>query len=228
MSPAEAAAAMIEKPVIVIGAGGHAKVVLDTLRRAGVPVYGLCDRRPDEARVKFPGETILDGDDNALAMSPRDVVVTVGVGSIRADNVRARLFQTYRRHGFSFLTLIHPSAIVADGVEIGEGAQIMAGAVIQPGTHIGMNAVINTRASIDHDCRIGDHAFVSPGAVLCGGVEIGEGAHVGAGATVIEYRRVGAGATVAAGAAVVEDVAPNALVGGVPARVPQGGRRKAT
>ncbi len=209
-------------PVIVVGAGGHARVLLDTLRAGRHEVRGLCDSNPDRARTACPDETIVGDDRVVLAMPVDEVAIVIGIGGTRATERRRSLFALYRDAGFRIVSVIHPSAVIARDVVIGAGAQIMAGAVIQPAAIVGENAIVNTRASVDHDCRIGDHAFIAPGVTLCGGVVIGAGAHVGAGATVLEYRSVGAGATVGGGALVNRDVAAGRTVVGVPARTLKG------
>ena len=201
-------------PVLIVGAGGHAKVLLELLRACGRPVYGLSDADPAAAEMKLPGETIIGDDAAAMALPVDSVAIAVGVGATRAGDSRKKLYEIFAARGFAMVTVIHPS----NGVEISDGAQIMAGAVIQPDTVIGANVVVNTGATVDHDCRIGDHAFIAPGVTLCGGVLVGAGAHVGAGATVLEYRSVGDNATVGGGALVDADVPAGKTVCGVPAR----------
>ena len=205
-------------PVLIVGAGGHAKVLPDLLRVAGRPVYGLSDADPAAAELKLPGETIIGDDAAAMALPVDSVAIAVGVGATRAGDSREKLYEIFAARGFAMVTVIHPSATIANGVEISDGAQIMAGAVIQPDTVIGANVVVNTGATVDYDCRIGDHAFIAPGVTLCGGVLVGAGAHVGAGATVLEYRSVGDNATVGGGALVDADVPAGKTVCGVPAR----------
>jgi sugar O-acyltransferase (sialic acid O-acetyltransferase NeuD family) len=205
-------------PVLIAGAGGHAKVLLETVRAGGGTVYGLCDTDPEAAQTRFPRESIVGADEAALALQVDSVVIAVGVGATRAGEARKALYEKFTERGFAMATAIHPSAVIADGVMISAGVQIMAGAVIQPDAVIGANAVVNTGATIDHDCRIGDHAFIAPGVTLCGGVSVGAGAHVGAGATILEYRSVGENATVGGGALVDRDVAAGTTVCGVPAK----------
>jgi UDP-perosamine 4-acetyltransferase len=204
-------------PVVVLGGGGHAKVLLDVLCLTGVPVLGIS--LPD-GQGTVPGPyPVIPGDDEVFArFAPDEVRLVNAVGSVGPSPHRQRLFERFKAGGFTFATLIHPSAVVAGDVEISEGAQIMAGAVIQPGCKIGRNAIVNTRASVDHDVAVGDHAHVSPGAVLCGGVSIGSGTHVGAGAVIIQNVRVGSGSLIAAGSVVVRDVPDHTTVMGIPAK----------
>ncbi len=203
------------RSVIVIGGGGHAKVVIEALRAGAVEILGVTDDNPDRLDVAISGVPIL-GTDAEIGNHPTESVdLVIGIGS--PLSLRRDVFDKYRGRGYRFPTVIHPAAIIASGTEIGDGTQIMAGSVVQPGTTIGVNVIVNTRASVDHDCRIGDHAHVAPGAVLCGGVTVGTGAHVGAGSTVNENVEIGAESVVASGAVVIGAVAAGRTVAGVPA-----------
>ncbi len=210
---------MIAKPVIVLGAGGHAKVLIAALRRLKAEILGATDADP-----KRQGTAVLDvivlGDDSAVsAHAPDKVLLVNGLGSTESTAARRALYETFAKRGYRFATVLDPLALIAGSVEIGDGAQILAGAVLQPGARIGTNVIINTRAAIDHDCVIGAHAHIAPGATLSGGVRVGDGAHIGTGASIIQNVRLGTNSVVGAGAAVVADVADGATVVGVPARV---------
>jgi sugar O-acyltransferase (sialic acid O-acetyltransferase NeuD family) len=213
----------LHKPsFIIVGAGGHASVVASMLQRLDAAVLGITDR--DESRV---GTRVLDipiiGDDGVIGSFDADRVRLangLGIGPSaqkgRAPDPgtapRRRLYLKLREAGFSFPPLKHPSSIVANAVDIAEGAQIMAGAVIQPRTVIGENAVVNTVASIDHDCIVGAHAFVAPGAILCGTVHVGAGALIGAGAIILPGVAIGENAVIGAGACVRKDVEARQLL----------------
>lgn len=201
--------------VIILGGGGHAKVLADALRRVGVPIVGYTDRS-DRALA----DVVYLGDDEVITrFNPEAVSLANGVGSIGSTAARQQLYDRFRERGFEFYTVVHPSAIVASGSMVDAGAQIMAGVIVQPGCRIGANAIINTRASIDHDCQIGPHVHVAPGVVMCGNVRIGAGAHVGAGAVIVQGRSIGARSVVGAGAVIVEDVPDDVVVVGVPGRL---------
>ena len=109
-----------------------------------------------------------------------------GVGMVRVDSKREDVFKGFKKKGYSFATVIHPSAVVAEDVRFGEGVEVMAGAVIQTGCKIKENTIINTRASIDHDCVVGAHVHIAPGVVMSGGVSVGDGCHLGPCAVVIQ------------------------------------------
>lgn len=208
----------IDKPVIVIGAGGHAKVLIAALKRLGVRILGATD-----ADAAKHGQTILDvpvlgGDEILAAHGLATVLLVNGLGTVDRTEARRAIHERLTARGFRFATVVDPLAHIAGPVEIGEGAQVLAGAVVQPGARLGVNCIVNTRAAIDHDCIIGAHAHIAPGATLSGSVRVGEGAHVGTGASVIHNVRIGAGAVVGAGAAVIRDIPDGAVAVGVPAR----------
>jgi UDP-perosamine 4-acetyltransferase len=204
--------------VFVIGAGGHAKVVVDALHRSGMTVHGLVDADPRRHGSLVLGVPVLGGDEALDPCERNRTRVVNGLGAPGPADLRARIFSAYKSRGFAFATVIDPSAVVGGDVLLEEGAQILAGAVVQASCRVGCDAIINTRAAIDHDCRIGAHAHIAPGAVLSGSVRIGERTLVGTGATVIQGRQVGSGALVAAGAVVIRDIADAARVAGNPAR----------
>lgn len=203
--------------IFVICAGGHARVLIDIIRRQGRAVAGLSDDNPalhgtalDDVPIigargvlfaRAPSDTLLV---NALGNSPR--TGDAGLGPRRA------LFAAFKEKGFRFETVISPDARISARALLGEGAQVITGAIIHPGCLIGANCIINTGAQIDHDCRIGEHCHIAPAAVLCGGVTVGEECHVGAGAVVVPGVTIGAGALIGAGATVVTDIPPGATV----------------
>ena len=204
-------------PVIVLGAGGHAAVVVDTLLDCGMRLLGLVDPAPPAGRDAILGVQVL-GDESVLERySPQDLQLANGVGGATGAEARRAAYERLAGRGFRFVTVVHRFAYVARGAALADGVQVMAGAIVQPFAAIGPNTIVNTRASIDHDCVVGAHVHIAPGATLSGGVSVGDGAHVGVGATVKQGVTIGAGALVAAGAVVIRDVAAGARVMGVPA-----------
>jgi UDP-perosamine 4-acetyltransferase len=209
----------VTAPVLILGAGGHAKVLINALLASSACISGIVD--PDLALVgtEVLGVPVLGGDDIVNKFPPSEIILVNGLGSVGIPAKRRQLFERFKSLGYSFATVIHPSAVVASDVELGEGAQIMAGAVIQPGSRIGCNAIVNTRASVDHDCIIGDHVHIAPGVTLSGGVAVGDSCHIGTAATVIQGIRIGSGSVIGAGALILKDVPPSVTVVGVPAKV---------
>jgi len=198
-------------PVIVLGTGGHAAVLIDALQRSGRIVLGCLS--PDGATgAAGPLGTEILGDDTVLnRYQPGAVGLVNGVGSTDTAQAsgglaRHHLHRTWHRRSFVFASVIHPAATVAAGCDLAAGVQVMAGAVVQTGTRIGAGSIVNTGARIDHHCSVGELVHIAPGATLCGGVSVGDGAFVGAGATVIPGIAIGAGARIGAGMTILADV----------------------
>ena len=173
-----------ELPVVVIGAGGHAAVVVSSLFRLGASILGATKRVGDENGSEL-GIPII-GDDSVLdKMQPSEVMLVNGIGmAVPAQSARCHAASRLRSLGFRFRPVLDPTSIVAAGVEIKEGAQVLAGAVIQPRTVIGIDTIVNTGARIDHDCEIGAHSHICPSVTITGNVRIGSGSLIGAGTIV--------------------------------------------
>ena len=196
--------------IAVIGAGGHAKVVIATLQAAGYGSISVFDDDPGKWGAELLGFPVVGPVREVGERKLESGIVAIGSNSKRREMASALTLE--------WISVVHPSATVHPSVVIGVGAVVFAGAVIQPDTVVGEHAIINTGATLDHDCQIGDFAHIAPRAALCGGVEIGEGSLIGVGASAIPGVRVGAWATVGAGAAVVRDLSERTLAVGVPAR----------
>jgi UDP-perosamine 4-acetyltransferase len=199
--------------ILVLGAGGHARPVIEALRAMGSEVAGLLDDAPRRAVL---GVKVLGGFDSLGAR--RAEGFAAAVIAIGDNALRLRLGAACRELGFELPVVVHPAALVSPSARIGAGAQVMARAVIGPEAAIGALALVNTGAIVEHECELGEGVHLGPGAVLCGGVRLGARALVGAGAVVRPGVLIGAGALVAPGAAVGQDVPEGARVGGVPAR----------
>ena len=207
-------------PLILLGAGGHAKVLLALALAAGYKLVGVCDPQlaPKE-QGEWRGVPVLGGDEVLSGLDPSSVALINGIGQMVGGQVRALAFARMREMGFRFPPLIHPMAWLAPGISLAEGAQVMAGAIVQPDCEIGENTIINTHASIDHDCIVADNVHVAPGATLCGGVHVGAGAFIGSGAIVIQGVHVGAAAVVGAGVTLARDLEPRAVRIGAASRI---------
>ncbi|MBF0144655.1 MAG: acetyltransferase [Magnetococcales bacterium] len=210
---------MIPSTWVLLGAGGHARVLMDALKQSGQAVSGVYV--PPNALLPAWGSGLkpVHTDEQLLSRFPPDASrLILGIGSVGDNRKRMRLFNHYRDLGYHFASVLHPGHLRGEDVLLGEGCQIMAGVVLQPGSSIGDNVIVNTGVCVDHECVIGDHVHLAPGVVLSGGVRIECAAHIGTGAVVIQGIRIGAGALVAAGATVVRHVAAGARVAGIPAR----------
>lgn len=208
----------MSRPVLVVGAGGHAKVVVDVLRSAGWQVQAVFDDDASRHGAAFHGAVIVGGiaaiPDYAVQHGVTHFIVALGANALRLQ-IAARL----EAAGLQAISAVHASVVLGRGVEIGVGTVLMPGVCINADTRIGRHVIINTRATVDHDCHIADGVHLGPGSVLCGGVSIGRAVLVGAGASLIPGMSVGEGACVGAGAAVVTAVAAGFTVAGVPARI---------
>jgi sugar O-acyltransferase (sialic acid O-acetyltransferase NeuD family) len=209
---------MSQLPHIIVGAGGHARVLIKTLQRVGAQILGLIDADVSLKGQFILGTPVLGADDVLSQYDPRAVLLVNGVGSTHDMGLRRGIYDRLREQGYDFAKVIHPTSFYEDDVELGAGAQIMAGTIVQTGCRVGANTIVNTAASIDHDCLIGAHCHVGPGAVLSGGVQIGDGTHIGVGSTIIQNIQIGGGSVIAAGSVVTESIPPGTRVGGVPAR----------
>lgn len=199
------------RSVIVIGAGGHAKVVIATAQASGVTVSAVLDDVPATWGRTLLGLEVTGPAGPALA-NP-DAVCVLAIGS---NAVRAALARSAR---CAFATLVHPASTVHASVRIGVGTVVFAGAVIQPDVVLGAHVIVNTGASIDHDCVLGDAVHVAPGARLAGDVRLGVEVFLGLGAVVAPGLRVGDRTVIGAGAAVVRSLPGDVVAVGVPARV---------
>lgn len=206
-------------PVIVIGGGGHAKVLIDAMMGQSFKIIGITDRDKGRWGCKIMDIPVIGGDDVVLDYSPDAVLLVNGLGSAGITVPRRQIYDHFKNSGYSFASVIHPSAVTGAGVELAEGVQVMAGAIIQTGSRIGDNTIINTKASVDHDCVIGKHVHLAPGVTLSGGVCICDGVHLGTGATVIQGAKIGKNSVVGAGSLVINDIPGGVTVMGVPAKV---------
>ncbi len=201
---------MKEKLIVVLGAGGHARVVLDALASMGRKTAAMTDADRSLWGGEIDGVRVVGGDDKLADFPASRHDAAIGVGAARDTRLRRKVQEAAAAAGYALPPVIAASAIVARSARLGAGAQILTRAVVHPGSEIGAGAVVNTAAVVEHDCAIGDHAFIGPAAVLCGGVRVGEGAFIGAGAIVLPGIKIGSGALVAAGAVVRRDVADGA------------------
>ena len=200
--------------VLIIGAGGHAKVVADILICQSVNVAGFVDDDPALWQKQVLRLPVLGSIDSCMNYAPDGLVVGIGSNAVR----RAIVERLGGQATSLWRTAIHPSAIVAKSAQVGPGTVIMAGAIVNPDSVIGSHAIINTSATVDHDCSIGDYTHIAPGTTLGGGVRIGTGTIVGIGSVVMPGRTIGEWATIGAGAVVVYDVPDRVVAKGVPAR----------
>lgn len=193
--------------MIIFGASGHGKVIWECILTAGLPITSFADKDPEKVGELLGYPVVLEKE------APVDEDAILGIGDNR---IRQKLADQLPNR---FINVVHPSAIVSESVEIGDGTVIFHGCVIQIDTNIGKHAIINTSASIDHDCVIEDFVHIAPNVTLCGGVKVGEGTLIGAGATVIPLVKIGKWCNIGAGAVIIKDVPDYSTVVGNPGKI---------
>lgn len=183
---------MKKQKLIIIGGGGHAKVIIDAvLAGEKYEMYGIIDQKL-VVGTKVLGVPVLGTDEILPELYGEGIKnAFMGVGSIGNTSARRTIYEKLKNIGFELPVIIHPKAVVGQEVAFGEGTFVAASATINPGTKIGKNVIINTSSSIDHDCNIGDFVHIAPGAVLCGTVSVGENTHIGIGANIIQSIKIG-------------------------------------
>jgi sugar O-acyltransferase (sialic acid O-acetyltransferase NeuD family) len=211
----EESAGDMSLPIAILGAGGHGRVVASICRAAGREVQCFVDSALRGRSVA--GIDVVGGDE--MLDDPAFVRSHAFVVAIGDQCIRRRVAKRVAEKGGRLTTVIHPSAVVADDVQLGCGVVLGPAAVINCGTSVGDLVIINTGATIDHDSILEEAVHIGPGANLGGNVSCGEAALVGLGAAVLSGKRIGARAIVGAGAVVTRDVPPDVTVVGCPARV---------
>ena len=209
--------------VVGIGAGGHAKILVELLKQTGkYELVGFTDAQRERWGTEFMGYPILGGDEALVDLFGKGVrAAFIGVGAVSGagTRLRANLFRQAVNLGFQMPTLIHPMAAVSPSATIGIGSVVMAGAVVSADVRVGDNVVIYSGTLIEHDTVIDDHVHMSPGVHLAGGVHIGEGGFIGIGASIIHGIRVGRWTTIGAGTVVLKELPDNVVAVGVPAHI---------
>lgn len=204
-----------DRRLLVIGAGGHAKVVIDVARAAGWNPTACLDPGADESCLGVP---VLGDDDMAGALFAEGLrFAVIAIGS---NALRHRLFERLGRIGYGLPPIVHPTAVISVSARIGDGTVVMPNAVINPDAVIGQAAIINTGVIVEHDCWVGDSAHLAPRSVLAGNVRIGARVLFGVGSVARPACKIGADTIVGAGSVVVSDFeAGPATILGVPARI---------
>ncbi|WP_138227199.1 acetyltransferase [Paenibacillus algicola] len=205
---------MAREKVVVVGGGGHAKVVIDILQENAEfhEILGFTS-------LDFKGESLLGvpylGDDSMMT-TLRDVdsfIVAIGDNSLRK-----KIYQSLSKVGLRPINVISKKAYVSPHASLGQGVVICPGSVINPSAVLHDNVIVNTLAGVDHDCVLNSHCHVGPGASLAGGVVVGEGAFVGMKSSILPERLIGEWSVLGAGAVVIKDINPYTTAVGVPAK----------
>ncbi|KEQ13076.1 acetyltransferase [Endozoicomonas numazuensis] len=208
----------MKNTLLILGAGGHAKVVADCALTTGLwqSVCFLDDRFPMLKKVGcWPVIGCVSDMETFVDQFPS---MALGVG-VNYDALRLQWLERGLKAGAQFPAVIHPASVISSFASVGQGAVVFAGVVVNVATVIGRACILNTNSTVDHDCHVDDGSHISPGASLAGGVSIGKAVWVGMGSQIIQGVSIGSGAIVGAGAVVLDDVAENTIVVGVPAKL---------
>ncbi|MGH7831928.1 MAG: acetyltransferase [Candidatus Binatia bacterium] len=208
-----------KRKIVVVGAGGHARVILSLLERLERwQIMGVLDRRSSGNGEGVDGHRIIGSWQDLGSARQRADYAVIAVGDNRQ---RKALYDSFKKAAFEIPILIHPSAYVDPSATLGEGCVVCMGSLIGTDVTVGSNSIVNSGAIVDHECRLENDVHIAPGVRLAGRVAIGEGTFVGIGATVIDKIRIGRGVVVGAGSVVLSDLPDGAVAYGVPARMKQ-------
>lgn len=203
--------------IVVVGGGGHAKVLISLLKKLHWDVIGYTDPRTGDAVLGVP----CIGDDAALPeilSTHPGCSAAIGLGKTDVSAQRALLQRSVAALGFDFPVIVSPQAVVNEEVRLAAGTTVCDGAVVNSGTVTGEHCILNTNCTVEHDCRLGAHVHVAPGAVLGGAVTAGDGCVLGAGSTVIHAVTLCEDCLIGAGSTVVADIDEPGVYAGNPAR----------
>jgi UDP-perosamine 4-acetyltransferase len=204
--------------IIIVGAGGHARVVASILEyHSNFQTIGIAGRDESElGKTVSKYKVILTWDELCNIKKQGIDYVALAIG----DNTeRAGMFEYVRESGLTVPTLVHPNAFIEKKVILNEGILVCAGAILACEVVIGVNSIINTGAIIDHETNLGNHVHVGPGTVICGRVKAGDNCFIGAGSRVIDKIKIGYNVVVGAGSVVTKNIPDNVTAAGVPCRI---------
>lgn len=206
--------------LIGLGAGGHAKVVIEILNFIkDYEIVGLLDPKEELWGTEVAGVVVKGSDALINELYEKGIHnAFIGLGTVGDLSPRKRLYENVRNLGLDIVNAIHPHVIISKSAKIGHGPTVMAGAIINSCVILGEDVIVNTGAIIEHDCVIGSHVHIATGARLASTVYVGDGTHIGIGAVIRQCIRIGSNALIGAGAVVVKDVANGQTVVGNPAR----------
>jgi sugar O-acyltransferase (sialic acid O-acetyltransferase NeuD family) len=209
----------LDKKRYLLGAGGHACVLVDILKQNEQPLSGIFSPDIDIEREILSDIPFFDNEDDIFKEQPKLVQIINGIGSMPGSRLRKLVQQKFSEKGYFFQQVISHMAIVSDFAKLGEGVQVMPGAIIQAGAVIGDHSIINTGAIIEHDCIIGEHNHIAPGVTLSGQVKTGNYVHIGTGANVIQGISIADNVLIGSGANVTKSVPYEHIVFGPRAEI---------
>lgn len=215
----------MKEKVVVIGAGGHARVVAECIDREKYELVGFLDKDDEMFGREINGIPIIGNDSNPQHWLKSGVTgCIIGIGHVGKYQVRNKLYKLYKNAGFHMISAIHPQSIISETAVIKDGTVVMPGAIINANACIGENVIINSKVVVEHDVVIEDGVHVAPGSTISGGTNVGENTLIGAGSVVIQMINIGENAVIGAGTVVIRDVPANVLAVGNPVRIVRKGK----
>ena len=206
---------MKQKDFLIVGTGGHARVIIDTMELCGLKAAGMLDLHYKNIEEKIFNYPVL-GDYSSIDGYDKDkynLILAIGDNTVRSE-----IFNNLLEKGYHFPSLVHPTAIIIRKTWIGCGVFINAGVIINAGVNISNNVIINTGAIIEHEVNIGEHSHIGPGVKISGRTKIGKKVFLGIGAVVIDKRILADNVIVGAGSVIIKDIESNSVYAGVPGR----------
>ena len=207
----------MSRKVVIIGAGGHAKVIADIIIKSGDEVVGFLDDNIEKDTIAIDNYKVIGKTEDCLKLKENKelyFIIAIGNNFTRKDIAE--------KYNLNYYTAIHPTAVIGMQVQIEEGTVIMANTCINTNTKIGKHCIINTGAIDEHDNIIDDYVHISPNATLCGTVIVGEGTHIGAGSVIKNNITITNNCIIGAGAIVVKNIEESGIYVGIPAKLIKG------
>lgn len=209
----------MKEKYVVLGAGGHAKIALDILQLNKAKIYGLTDVNYYDGAMCM-GYPVIGTDMILEDLAKKGIRnAAMGIGHVGNPRIRNQVYEKAKIMGFQFPNIVHPRAIIADNVVLGDGNLIAAQSVLNPEAVIGSLCIVNTAAVIEHEVVIGNGVHIAPNATVLGMAQIGDNTFVGAGSVILQGVKVGKNCTVGAGCIVLEDIADDTVIVGNPGRI---------
>ncbi|MFZ5354292.1 MAG: acetyltransferase [Bacillota bacterium] len=209
------------KDVILIGAGGHSKSVIDAINsKKEFYIVGITDFDMEKENKTILSINILGSDDKLYELYDqglRNAFISIGITG--ENEIRGKLFKKARDCGYNMINVLHRSAVISPYAKLGQGIAVLAGAIVNAEAKIADNCIINTGSIIEHDCIIGNNVHIAPGAKLAGNVKVGDNCLIGIGAVVIQNVTIGDNTIIGAGSIVLEDIPSDSIAVGTPAKV---------
>lgn len=210
----------MKEKIVIVGAGGHAKVVAECVNKECYEIVGFLDKDDSHVGEQLDGISIIGNDAEPNLWIEKGISgCIIGIGHVGNCAIRNKVYEKFKKAGFHMIKAIHKDSIISEHAIVEDGVAVMPGAVINTGAHIMENAIINSNAVVEHDTLIGAGTHIAPGSTISGGTTIGENVLIGAGSVVIQTRTIGNNSIIGAGTVVYKDIPKNVVAVGNPVRI---------